>query len=229
MSFLSGLLRTVAPLALAAFTGGASLAIQTALRQIITQVLQQVLQKLGDQMGLPQSMIGLAQGALSASTGNLNGAQRSISEIVQDFGQQSGASTVEMAATERLIQDQSNQITENIKRAMGGIGGLEGKEKATKGARGQSWLQVLANSMTKVLDASLAKMDQKSTELANIQREGGNIKSTDRSGAANNAAMSTKAQQDFNVSVQEFNIIANSINNSIKTIGEALSAMARKQ
>ena len=108
-------------------------------------------------------------------------------------------------------------------------GMLLGENKSRKGKSGQSWLQALADAMTRVVDSALRKMDQKSTALANLQEAGGKISTKNRAAIAENQSMTTKAQQDFNVSVQEFNIVSNSVTNAIKTIGEALTTMARKQ
>ena len=98
-----------------------------------------------------------------------------------------------------------------------------------------SWLQALADAMTKVVDASLNKMSESSTKLADAQNdlmEKNSVQSKDgkrTTDQANAQNASTKAQQDFNVSVQEFNVISQSVTNAIKTIGESLSSMARKQ
>jgi Skp family chaperone for outer membrane proteins len=80
--------------------------------------------------------------------------------------------------------------------------------------------------MTKVVDAQLQKVNDKSTSLQEAQREAGNNK---KGATGDQQAATTKAQQDFNVAIQEFSALTQAVNTAIKTIGESLSSMARKQ
>jgi hypothetical protein len=86
------LLQTVAPLALAAVTGGASLAVMA--QQMATRaVVQLAIQKIGQELGLPPAMIGLAQMAAGNQMGgadlndfsNIGGARSFLNQAFQEF------------------------------------------------------------------------------------------------------------------------------------------------
>ncbi len=222
MSFLSGLLRTVAPLALTALTGGAAAPFMAmAMKAIASEVLKMVIDYVGQQLGSAFSDISRAQSSVNERFDTSN---RSIRDIVQEAGEQAGASSTEIGQAQNAMDMMLKQVQDNIKETFANMS-PERKSKL-KGQAGRSWLQVLADSMSNILDASLAKVDQKSTALANIQRAGGSLKGQ---AAADNAAQSTKANSEFAVANQEFSILMNSVNTAIKTIGEGLSTMARKQ
>jgi hypothetical protein len=89
---LSGLLKTVAPLALAAMTGGASLAV-TMQQMAVRAVVQMAIQKLGQELGLPPAIINMAQMAAGNQMGgaqlndfsSAGGAQGFLNQVMQQF------------------------------------------------------------------------------------------------------------------------------------------------
>jgi len=81
-----------------------------------------------------------------------------------------------------------------------------------EGGKARSWLQAIADSMSAVLDKKVADMDQMSRSL---DKQGSN--------------KSVKASTDLQVAGQEFSYLMNASSTVIKTIGEGLSGMSRKQ
>jgi hypothetical protein len=65
---LGSLLKTVAPIALAAMTGGASLAV-TLQQMAVRAVVQMAIQKIGQELGLPPAIINMAQSLAAGQTG----------------------------------------------------------------------------------------------------------------------------------------------------------------
>ena len=99
--------------ALAAVTGGASLAVQTALRQVVSSIAQEVLQQVGQQLGLPQAAIDVAQGAFSAASGNLPGSIGSIGSAATGLASSLGLGAFEAGQIERQSNDIVRDLVEN--------------------------------------------------------------------------------------------------------------------
>lgn len=173
-----------------------------AARTLMSAVGQQIIQKLGDQLGLPQSSIDLAQGVYAGSTGDFNGATRNLSEAIQGIATQAGASAFEAGDAERDINDTIDQIATNLAESR------EGREARSSG--GKSWLMAIAESLGRTSDKLAQEMDDMSKTLG----EGEN-----------------KSSQNlkFGAKSQEFSQFFSSANTVIKTLGEALSQGARKQ
>jgi hypothetical protein len=220
MSFLSGLLRTVAPLALTALTGGAAAPFMAmAMKAIASEILKMAIDYVGQQLNASFGDISRAQSSVNDRFETTN---RSVRDIIQDYGDQVGASLTEIGQQQSAAEMTMKQVQDNIKETFANMS--PARREKVKG--GRSWLQVMADAMSQILDASLKKVDAKSTALADIQRAGGSLKGQ---AAADNAAQSTKANSEFAVANQEFSILMNSVNTAIKTIGEGLATMARKQ
>lgn len=191
----------ISQVALGALTGGASLYAQLA-TQLISTVGQQVLQQVGEKLGLPQSTIDMAQGAFAGATGDPQGASRNLSEAVESYGDLFNANPADVGNAERELNDIIDQISTDLAESS------EAKEARQSG--GKSWLMSLAQALGKVADKLAAEMEEMSQTLG----QGEN-----------------KASQniEFGAKAQEFAQFFQSANNVIKTLGEALSAGARKQ
>jgi hypothetical protein len=220
MSFLGGLLRTVAPLALTALTGGAAAPLMAmAMKGIAAELGKMVIDYVGQQLGAAFSDISRAQSSIDDNFGTRG---QSANRAIQEYGEAVGASPSEIGRMQNQFDVVKQNMKDQLKQHFDDMR-PDSKEKI-KGKK--SWLQVLADGMTKILDASLAKVSQKTTALTELQRKGGDLKGKE---ASNNTAETTAAQQEFAVANQEFNILMNSVNTAIKTIGEGLASMARKQ
>ena len=190
----------VSQIALTAATGGASLYAQLALK-LVSAIGQQVIQQLGQQLGLPQSTIDLAQGAFSASVGDYQGAASNLQEAAEQFASAAGASPVEQAEFGREMSTGADNLAASL--ADGSNSKTSGAGKGGKG----SWLMALAEALGKKLD----KMADDLGTMADQVSE-------------KNPSMTTK----FGAKSQEFGILMNAATTAIKSIGEGLSNSARK-
>ena len=85
--------------------GWASLAVKT----LVSAIGEQLIQQLGQQLGLPQSMIDVAQGAFAGAMGDTAGVQRNLEEAVQAFTQGMGFTPTQQGEFQRDLNDQLTQ------------------------------------------------------------------------------------------------------------------------
>lgn len=189
----------VSQVALGVATGGASVWAQLAM-QVVSSIGQQVIQQLGQQIGLPQSTIDMAQGAFAGAVGDHQGAQRNMQEAVQEFGQAFNASPQEIGDWQRQLQDTVRDIATQAGESE------ELKDARGGGGKGKSWLMAIAE----VLGNKLNSMAHELTDLAQQ--------------AADDPASATL----FGAKSQEFGILMNSANTGLKSIGEGLTSMAKR-
>lgn len=212
-NFISSLMSTAlnpANLALVAAGPGGWAAL--AMRTIGSAIVKEVIQQLGQQMGLPQGMINMAQNAFGAATGTLGGPE-TIAAAISEVAQQFGLSATDQGNLQRAADQDKRDMFEKLAEAF-----KEGKERAESegkrgnGKGGRSWLQVIADSMAEALDKKVEDMDKMAKAL---DKQGSN--------------KSVKASTDLQVAGQEFSYLMNASSTVIKTIGEGLSSMSRKQ
>ena len=202
----------VSQIALAAATGGASLAMQAAMQMVVTAVAQQVLQQLGQQLGLPPGIVDMAMQAFSAASGQAGGGQRlSLEQAIGGAAQLLSLSPSQEGHMTREVNAGMQQLLDSIKNdsfSVGDNGTGKIKGKAAMGTAGKSWLMAIAELLGNKLNKAAEELKAKSD--ATDWKDG-------------------KSMSEFNAMVQEFNTLMNSVNSAIKSIGEALTAMARKQ
>lgn len=211
-------LNLVSQIALAAATGGTSLIVTQVLQQVVSKLVQEVIQTIGQELGLPQSVIDMAQGAAAGAMGDVGGAAQNYqeaalgaSELAEYYAGEFGASPFEQAQLGNTVEDQKQQILDSIRQnnpfgadEEGNVGGsAKGAAASGKG----SWLMALASALGKQLDKAQAQFEAK-------------MDSTDWEDA--------KASMEMQASAQEFSLFMSTCTNVIKTIGEALSQMAKK-
>ncbi|MFS0737224.1 hypothetical protein ABC347_09255 [Sphingomonas sp. 1P06PA] len=202
--------------ALAGLTGGTSLIVSQMLRQVVSSLIQNVIQTIGTELGVPQSVIDMAQGAAAGSVGDFQGAAQNYGEAAQgftelagSFAQQLGASPREQGEFENLVQNQRDSFLDSLRKNNPFVDeeGNSGAFKAQSGGKG-SWLMALAAALGRKLDEAQAQFESK-------------MDSTDWE--------DSKASMEMQASAQEFSLFMSTATNVIKTVGEALSQMARKQ
>jgi biopolymer transport protein ExbB/TolQ len=210
MSLLGGIMKSlINPASLMQLAMGPAGWASLAMKTIGTAIAQQVIQQLGQQLGLPQSMISLAQTAFGQASGT-QGFPTSIKDAVAQLAEQFNLSPMEQGQLQRSAENDANNMFQKLSDAF-----KSGKDmaEARKSSRGKgSWLQKIADSMAKVLDAKIQDMDKQAQAL---DKQGSN--------------KSVKASTDLQVAGQEFSYLMGASSTVIKTIGEGLSSMARKQ
>lgn len=208
MSFLGGLTGSLFnPISLMQVAmgpaGWASLAVQ----MIGSAIGKQVIQQLGQQLGLPQGVIDTAQGVFSAATGTAGGPS-TILDAVSQLAEQFGLSPAQQGELQRSAEQDSQDLFQKLSDAFKSGEKMAEAHKSTKGKG--SWLQAIADALSKVLDQKVQELDKLSRDLENNKQ-------------------SVKASTDLQVAGQEFSYMMNTSSTVIKTIGEGLSGMARKQ
>ncbi len=193
--------------------GWASIAMKT----VMTAVAQEVIKQVGQQLGLPQSVINMAQQAFSASSGSGNLGQQSISQAVSGLGQQFGLSPAQEGTIGREANDVVGKLvekmTEKLRQGQDDDGEGSGSGKASGGGSG-SRLVALARALGKIIDKKMDDIIAKSKTLDGDKANGGKQQAT--------------ISAEIQALSQEIGFISNALNNSIKSIGESLSTMARK-
>lgn len=116
------------------------------------------------------------------------------------------------ALLERAANNDVDQLVQNLADAFK-KGEQDGKNASRRSSRGGgSWLQKIANALAQALDSKIEQMDNLANKL-------------DKQGKDKSVSAST----DLQVAGQEFSYMMQTTNTVIKTIGEGLSAVARKQ
>lgn len=91
-----------------------------------------------------------------------------------------------------------------------------------KGGGGGGWLQAIAKAMGHTLGEKAAEMVHLSKEMSSLQQSGS-------ASDADNARQFNEDMTKFQATSQEYAILQNTFSTAIKSLGEALSGMARKQ
>lgn len=206
----------IAQVGLGAMTGGTSLLLQTALRAVVSAIGQQVIQQIGDKMGLPQGMIDIAQGAFAQSVGDTKGANRNYREAIQSASQGLGGTPAEAGAATAQADNIAQTLT-NI--GMDGVKAAREKDgqAAVSGAKGGSLLMRIAIALGSQMDKKMEAMDLKTTQIGGL----GTIDSKNQS----KMGQLTGELQGLG---QELGMLSNALANTIKSLGEAGTTLARK-
>jgi hypothetical protein len=193
----------VSQIALAAATGGTSLALQTALKAVVSSIATQVIQQLGEKLGLPQPIIDMAKNAFAAATGQNPGDIKSLAESIGQLGAATGGSPAEVGQANREANDIVDKMVESILKKVASGSDEEGS------SAGESRLVKLAKALGKLIDSKMDKMIEIGGKMDTAKKQG---------------SLSAELQAVG----QELSMISNALNNAIKSIGEANTTLARK-
>jgi hypothetical protein len=254
MSFLSGLLRTVAPLALTFITGGAAAPLMaTMMKMAAMEVAKQFIQYAGEKLNLPQPIIDMAKMALGNAAGMPDAARASGAQMFGGLARElqlspSSAGRFERSMNE-IVRNGSRSLEAEFDRSMPSLTGSSSKRSLIGDEEeGGSWLVALAKAMGKVMDDKALKMQTLSNEIGAMTGGSGNQKAGTLNGLdgtimtgkgdSQNAkfgsaisAESTKISSKSSLLQaygQELGIISNAVTNVLKSVGEANSTLARK-
>lgn len=192
----------VNPLTLAQVAMGPAGWASLAMRTVGTAIAQQVIQQVGTRLGLPPAAINLAQQALSRTTGQPFSAN-GLANSVEQFGRLFGSSAREIGQAQRQANDVVEKMVESILKRVRD-GGSEGE-----GGPGESRLMKLARAMGKLLDSKMDKMIEVGAKMDKAQKQG-------------------ELSAQMQALGQELSMISNALNNTIKSIGESNTTLARK-
>ncbi|MEM6266706.1 MAG: hypothetical protein AAF707_04215 [Pseudomonadota bacterium] len=177
-----------------------------AMRTIGAQIGMNLIQRLGQELGLPQPMIDMAQSAFASSAGLPGLAQQNLTEAVAGLG-------FNPAQEGQLARGMDDAITslvnEAVKRELGFEDEDGGKRTGASAAQGRAdFFTRFAEMMGKKLNDGFEALERKSD-------------ATDWKDA--------QAVTEFQAEQQKFSFFMNSVSTAIKAVGEALNNMARKQ
>ncbi len=215
MSFINGLVRSVVnPATIAQLAMGPGGWAALAARTIGTAIAQEVIKSVGQQLGLPPAAISLAQNAFAAASGT-EGFPRSLRDAVSQVAQQGGFSPQQQGALLRDSFDGAQWLAKSVLDKM--VNGDNGEGGGVRGGRrrGESFLMALARVMGQAIDGKMDKLMSTAKSLDQANQSG------DKSHVSE---MSAKIQ----ALSQEVSMLSNALNNSIKSLGEASTTLARK-
>ena len=157
----------ISQVALGVATGGTSLFAQLAM-QVVSSVIQEAIQTVGDQLGLPQPLIDMAQGAAAGSVGDFQGAIKNSQQSSQGWadalGDMLNASPSQRGDMQRQMDDLSNATQGAFREAW------ENAERRGNSKGSRSWLQAIADAIGKAVDAKANQMN-KLAESADESRQ----------------------------------------------------------
>jgi hypothetical protein len=208
MSFLDGIVKSlVNPMSLAQLAMGPAGWASLAMKTIGTAIAQQVIQKLGQELGLPQGLINLAQQGFAAASGQPGAQIQSIPQAAAQLGEMMNFSPKQQGELTRSSQDAADDMVKFIMKSNAGAFDEDGQRVNGKSSK--------SDFFTMFAKAMGAKLDQGFRDIA---AKSDSTKWTD-----------SKAVSDFQAEQQKFNFFMTSVSTAIKTVGEALAGMARKQ
>jgi hypothetical protein len=215
MSFLGGIMKSlVNPTNLLQLAMGPAGWASIATRTLMTAVAQEVIQKVGEKLQLPSSVINMAQQAFSATSGTGALGQLDVDQAVSSLAKQFGLNPAQEGQLAREADDVVSKLVDSMIKKVR-QGGKEEASEAEGGSRGgESRLVALAKALGALIDNKMGDIIDKSKALDADKANGGKQQAT--------------ISAEIQALSQEISFISNALNNSIKSIGEALSTLSRK-
>lgn len=213
MGLLGGIMKSVVnPLSLAQLAMGPAGWAALATRTLFSAIGQQVIQNVGQQLGLPQPMIDVAKATFTGG-GVATGVRDAVAGLATPFN----LSLTEQGVLERSANKMTNQLTDFLLDGVRRGGDEESKALASGNGKGGSLLMKIAVAMGQL-------MDQKMSEMSSLTDDIGNLGTIDEKNQAKMGELTGKLQGLG----QEVNLLSNAMTNTIKSIGEANTTIARK-
>lgn len=156
----------------------------------------------------------------------------SLRDQVDKFADAANASPADRGRLQQLTDELEKTVNDAVAKATAdAAGGQEAKDAKSGGKKsvGGSWLMVIAQALGEAAGKSAARM----VGLADKLKEAGDHKAdvADSKNAKEKeqaAADYNQAQVEFQGASQEFGQLMNTISTALKSLGEGLSAVARK-
>jgi hypothetical protein len=202
--------------------GWASLAMKT----IGTAIAQQVIQQLGQRFGIPQPLINMAQQAFASATGTQglpNSVAGGVRQLAEQFNLSPRAQGDLLRAGNSFAENFDKMIMDRIKSS----GGQEAEDLKSGGKKGGSILMRIAIAMGQLMDKKMFEMEGLTTEIGNVGKNPatGEFDKEAKNGQQQKLGELTGKLQGLG---QEVSLLSNAMTNTIKSIGEANSTIARK-
>jgi hypothetical protein len=210
----------VSQVALGVATGGTSLLMEAALSTVVSQIGQQVIGQLGQQLGLPQSVIGMAQGAFAGALGDEQGAAQDFEGVMQNVTSQFQSTPSDVGQFQQASDNFGSQLNQLAQAGMQATSDQSndsaGFASGSGGAKGSIFMKI-AIALGKL-------MDQKMTDMADTTDQIGQLGTVDNSNQSHLSELTGKLQG----LTQEIGLLSNALTNTLKSLGDASATLARK-
>lgn len=176
--------------------------------QVFSRIGQQLIQQMGQNLGLPQSVIDIAQASFAGANGDIQGFAgnlgQGVNAAIDEAGQAFGTPPSDIADQQRATQDFIRDTIDRMSQSE--------EFKEAKSGRGKGGAQGWLMAMAKVLGQQLDKLGADMTDMASrITKDTPGLSA------------------EFGVVSQQFGMLMNATSNAIKTVGESMGRMASKQ
>lgn len=172
--------------------------------QTFSSAAQDLLQNLGQQWGLPQSEIEMAQTSFTANAGDYAGTSQNLNETIAARGREIGASPQDVGRAQAEAQEQLNSLLNDIAQS----DDVREARAGRRGTSGPGWLRAMAEVLGKKLDELAHEMQDLADKVTKED---------------------PSTSTDFTVVSQQFNMLMNAVSTALKTIGEAMGKQASRQ
>lgn len=144
----------------------------------------------------------------------------SLSDQVNNFADAAGATDTERGDLQRQVSDLQDLVNKLVSQA-----NENDSQKASEGKPGKadSWLVAIAKAMGATAGRIASDMVKLSNDIGNVKTGG----SQDQQQEA--AKQMQQLNAEFQAQSQMLNLVSNSISTGLKSIGEAMTTIARKQ
>ncbi|HNR90899.1 MAG TPA: EscF/YscF/HrpA family type III secretion system needle major subunit [Dokdonella sp.] len=187
--------------------------------QLAGQLLSSVVDQVIDQLPVDQAFKDLISAGFKAGMGDVGGAIQDANQFIEDLGRSMGGSQSDISSMQRSLEDFRNEVRDLFTQALAreaiekeeeGSGQCSGKTTQRGGTAGggAGWLRAMAEALGKQCD-QLA--DELQEAVDNIDKE------------------DPSTMVEFQTISQQFSMLMNATTTAIKTIGEAMTAVGRKQ
>lgn len=184
------------------------------LQQAVGDATKQAVDTLQQEHGMPKFLADEVKGKIDQAV------QKMLAEGQQGVTPEAASQAQNVAGDwmQQFIQDSAKQIVDQVKKDLKSDG-TSGTGKATA----ESWLVAIAKAMGSAMGDRAAKLVDLSQRMTQT-KTGGNSDAQQAS-----AKQMQMLNAEFQATSQEFNLLQNTMSTALKSIGEAMSSVARKQ
>jgi len=192
-------------------------AIGNAVTQAVGNAVNQAATQLNQQNGMPKFLV---EEIGNVTRTAVQGLTTNVSPAAQNTVQ-----TATSGSIEAFIQNLTKTIVDSVRSQLqNGAGSTDAK------VSGGSWMQAIATAMGKAMGEKASTMVQLASKIQALSAQstatGTELTDADKMKAASETQV---LNAQFQATGQEFNLLQTTFSTAIKTIGEGMSSVARKQ
>lgn len=157
-------------------------------------------------------------------------ARGSLRQQADQFADATNASPADRGRLQQLTDELEQLVNDAVARGSAEAAGGQEAKDAKSGKGEGSWLMAIAKALGGTAGKAAARMVKLSDELSELgDKKAGLADSKDTKAKEQAAADYNQKQVEFQGASQEFTLLMNTISTAIKSLGESLATMARKQ